>query len=444
MIRAVLSYASMKERYTVTIEKLIFGGQGLARLGDVGNPRFNGKTVFVWNALPGEVLEIDIVKNKKTYLEAIAVNILEPSSERIAPKEGHFLSTSPWQILSFDREQYWKKAIAAETYSKIGDLILNDTSLDIATNNITDGYRNKMEFSFAEKDGVISLGFFERGGRERFAVEQSSLAMPAINEVAAHILAWVRDMQIPLRSLKTLIVRANTKGETIAALFIKDKILFDVYPSLIENQRGFQLYYSTHKSPAAVPTELLYTFGKNTLRQDILGTALEYGIFSFFQINPPLFEMALKDMAAFLDPKKPLLDFYAGVGAISLPIAMNREETILVESNKDAATFAQKNIVLNKTPHAAVYDMPAEHMTDVIESTKQIILDPPRAGLHVSVIQKLLSVKPERILYLSCNLSTQARDIKMLSEQYKPVFMKLYNFFPRTPHIEGLVVLEKI
>ncbi|OIO19145.1 MAG: hypothetical protein AUJ37_03705 [Candidatus Magasanikbacteria bacterium CG1_02_41_34] len=434
----------MKERYTVTIEKLIFGGQGLARLGDVGNPRFNGKTVFVWNALPGEVLEIDIVKNKKTYLEAIAVNILEPSPERITPKEDHFLSTSPWQIISFDREQYWKKAIAAETYSKIGDLILNDTSLDITTDGNTGGYRNKMEFSFTEEHGKIHLAFFERGGKERFVVEQSSLAMPVINTVSTHILDWIRDKHIPLRSLKTLIVRANTAGETIAALFIKDKLTFETYPALLEKQRGFQLYYSTHKSPAAVPTKLLYTVGKNTLTQDILGTSLAYGIFSFFQINPPIFEMALKDMAAFLDPKKPLLDFYAGVGAISLPIAMNREETILVESNKDAAAFARENIALNHTPHAEVYDMPAEHMTDVIDSNKQIILDPPRAGLHVSVIQKLLSTKPERIIYLSCNLSTQARDMKMLSEHYKPMFFKLYNFFPRTPHIEGLVVLEKV
>ena len=301
-----------------------------------------------------------------------------------------------------------------------------------------------MEFSFAEKDGVISLGFFERGGRERFAVERSSLAMPVINDVAAHILAWVRDMKIPLRSLKTLIVRANTNGETIAALFIKDKMLFDSYPSLFEKQLGFQLYYSTHKSPAAVPTELLYTKGTDTLTQEILGTKLEYGIFSFFQINPPVFEMALKDIAAFLDPKKPLLDFYAGVGAISLPLAMNREHTVLVESNTEAAAFAEKNIHSNDIKQATVHALPAERMTEIITGKEQLILDPPRAGLHPDVVKKLLAAAPEKIVYLSCDLATQARDMKMLSEKYQPVFMKLYNFFPRTPHIEGLIVLEKM
>ncbi|PIR76248.1 MAG: hypothetical protein COU32_03185 [Candidatus Magasanikbacteria bacterium CG10_big_fil_rev_8_21_14_0_10_42_10] len=455
----------MKDRYTVTIEKLVFGGQGLTRLGDVGNPRFNGKTVFVWNALPQEMLEIEIIKNKKTYLEAVAVTIIKPSPERTTPKETYFLSTSPWQILSPERENYWKKAIAAETYSKIGDLILSANSLDIASDGVDYGYRNKMEFTFTSpylalrttthgKDHLalppppntepISLAFFERGGKTRFAVTSSALSMPHITNTSQYILKWINEQQIPIRSLKSLIVRGTSDGKTIAALFIKDKLTFDTYPTLHENMVGFQLYYSTHKSPAAVPTELLYTIGQDELQQNILGTPLTFGALSFFQINPPLFEMALKDMAAFLDPKKPLIDFYAGVGAISLPLAMNREKTILVESNEEATYYAQKNIDLNKIPNAVVHCMPAEKMVDAITAERQIILDPPRAGLHVSVIQRLLAVKPERIIYLSCNLSTQARDMKMLSEHYKPIFFKLYNFFPRTPHIEGLVVLEKV
>ncbi len=454
----------MQQLYPVTIEKLIFGGQGLARFGDVGNRHYDGKTVFVWNALPGEEVEVEVIKKKSSYIEAIAVNILKRSPERVEPKEENFLSTSAWQILTPERENYWKRAIAAETYSKIGDLILSADSLDIGYNGIDFGYRNKIEFSFtspyvearntataterkkfppAPSDDPISLAFFMRGGKTRYKVDESTLALPVINKAATHILAWINKHHIPMRSLKSLILRANTDGKAIAALFIKDKLTFDDYPELTENIVGFQLYFSTHKSPASVPTKLLYAAGQNYLIQNILGTKLKFGVLSFFQINPPVFEMALKDIAAFLDPKKPLIDFYAGVGAISLPLAMNRDETILVESNVDATYYAKENIALNALQNIEAHCVPTEHMLDVISKDRQLVLDPPRAGLHESVVNKLLTVQPERIIYLSCNLSTQARDMKRLSSAYKPVFLKLYNFFPRTPHIEGLVVLER-
>jgi 23S rRNA (uracil1939-C5)-methyltransferase len=455
----------MDEHYTVTIEKLVFGGQGLARLGDVGNIHYDNKTVFVWNALPGEEVEVEIIKNKKTYLEAIAINVLKPSPERIEPTTKNFLSTSSWQILSSERENYWKRAIAAETYSKIGDLILSANSFEIGYNDIDYGYRNKMEFCFtseyldermaksfkerkamqpARKDDPISLAFFRRGGKTKFAVNDAPLATPAMNEVAQQILFWINKHHIPIRSLKSLITRTNTEGQVIAALFIKDKLSFDYFPELTEHFVGFQLYYSTHKSPASVPTELIFSEGQDYLIQNILGTKLKFGLLSFFQINPPVFEMALKDIAAFIDPKKPLIDFYAGVGAISLPLAMNRDETILVESNEEAMEYAKENIAINKIQNAESHCMPTEQMLDIITTDRQIILDPPRAGLHESVVNKLLVTKPERIIYLSCNLSTQARDMKRLSELYKPIFIKLYNFFPRTPHIEGLVMLERL
>jgi len=456
---------TMKKRYTVHIEKLVFGGQGLTRLGDVGDRHFNNKIVFVWNALPGEEVEIDIIKNKKTYLEAIAVNILKPSQERMKPNDVSFLSTSAWQILTPERENYWKRAIAAETYSKIGDLILSPDMLDIGYDGNDFGYRNKVEFTFcspyfferntlttenrismrpAPADDTISLAFFERGGRIRFAVKSSFLSAKSINTTAQYILSWINTVHIPIRSLKSLIVRTNTAGQTISAVFLKDALSFDTYPKCTDSLVGFQLYYSTHKSPASVPTSLLYSTGQDFLIQDILGTKLKFGMLSFFQINRQVFEMALKDIAAFLDPKKPLVDFYAGVGAISLPLAMNREETILVESNEEAVAYAKENIALNNIEHVVAHCMPAEQMLDVITSDRQIILDPPRAGLHEDVTNKLLAVRPERIIYLSCNLSTQARDMKRLSEVYTPIFLKLYNFFPRTPHIEGLVVLERM
>jgi 23S rRNA (uracil1939-C5)-methyltransferase len=432
----------------VTIEKLVFGGQGLARLED-------GQVVFVWNALPGEEVEIEIIKKKKGIIEAVATKIIKASPERVEPREKLFLSSSPWQMMAEDREDYYKQAIAVEQYGKIGGLILsgNPPKIDSVDNHY--GYRNKIEFSFAPVDPnqdyqnspeyePVSLAFFERGQHVKSPVEGAELAEPIINELGKKILDWVNEKKIPMRSLKSLIIRSNGAKQGIAAIFLKDKLKFDSYPELSENFLGFQVYFSTHKSPASVPTELLYADGQDYLIADIKGTKLKFGLLSFFQINIPIFEKALDDISAFLPPKQPVIDFYAGVGAISLPLSYNREETIIVDSNKEAIEYAEENVSLNELQNCKATCLPAEEMTDVITKDKVLIVDPPRAGMHPKVISRILIRKPPRIIYLSCNIATQARDIKYLEEEYKITFMKLYNFFPRTPHIEGLVVLDRI
>ncbi|MBT3817621.1 MAG: class I SAM-dependent RNA methyltransferase [Candidatus Magasanikbacteria bacterium] len=428
----------MKPTFRVTIEKLIFGGQGLARLED-------GRVAFVWNALPGEEVDIEIIKKKDDYVEAIAKNIIKRAEERVEPEEESFLSTSPWQILDPEKEDHWKKEIAMETYNKIGDVSLQADDINIVSDDRKYGYRNKMGFSFTEKeDGTISLAFFKRRSKDKFPVDGSVLASKEINDVAKDILAWIHEKQIPLRSLKSLIIRSNMAGEVIAGLFIKDKLPFSDYPELTNTLKGFTLYYSTHKSPASVPTKLLYSNGVEELTEDILGVTAHYGLFSFFQINQPLFNLALKDIAAFVDPQIPLVDYYSGVGSIGLPLSQNGRNCVCIDSDKEAIAFAKKNIAENNLDACEAHCAPAEQLTKYIDKDHMIIVDPPRAGLHKDMIKTLLMRQPPRIIYLSCNLSTQARDMRMLSEVYRPVFFKLYNFFPRTPHIEGLIVLEKV
>ena len=418
------------------IEKIVNGGQGLAHENDL--------TVFAWNALPGEEVEVEYLSKRKGIAEAVATKILSASPDRIEPKEPFFLSSSPWQIVKPEAEDVLKQTIAVEIYGRNGGLILQAEPPKIISDSANAfGYRNKIEFSFCEQDGQMSLAFFGRGTKIRHAVSGSLLAEPVINEVAARILQWVNEVKIPLRSLKSLIIRSNGADQAIAALFIKDKLEFTRFPSTDVKLLGFHLYYSTHKSPASVPTALLHSEGQDYLVADILGTKLKFGLLSFFQINIPIFTQAVKDIAAFIGPDQPVLDFYSGVGAISLPLAKNRPRTILVESNEEAAQYAKENIALNNITNAEVHCLPAEKMTEIIDSESTVIVDPPRAGLHDKVTLQLLNKLPPKIVYLACDLATQARDVQRLSEAYHPVFIKLYNFFPRTPHIEGLVVLER-
>lgn len=415
----------------VKIEKLVFGGAGLGHIDD-------GRVIFVWNALPGEEVEFELIKKEKTHWEGVATKILKVSPARLEPKEPHFLSCSPWQIMTQEEENKWKIEMAKEMYKKLSNLEIE--KLEIVGDENIWGYRNKMEYSFVESDGTIGLSFFGRGTKTRQLIEPCELANSEINRVAKLILAWINKHKIPMRSLKAMILRSNLQNQVIATLFIKDKLEFKDFPVLDKSFIGFQLFYSTHKSPASVPTALLYKVGQDYLVESVLGAPLKYGIFSFFQINVPVFEMALVDIGKFLDKDKSVIDFYSGVGSICLSLYNMYKSAVLVDNCEEAIEYAGENIWGRGNVQARC--MPAERVTELIESDKILIVDPPRAGLHEKVIERILEQKPARVIYLSCNLSTQARDIKSLSETYKAVFTKLYNFFPRTPHVEGLVVLE--
>ncbi|HOX61015.1 MAG TPA: hypothetical protein PLV72_03360 [Candidatus Magasanikbacteria bacterium] len=429
--------------YKIKIDKLVFGGQGLGKIIDEGPQK--GQIVFVWNALPGEVVEADVIKKKKTYIEAVARKILTVSSDRIEAQEEHFHSCSPWQIITSEREREWKAEMTRETYERLADLPV--AKIDLVDLGIEYGYRNKMEYSFAEEEegGRITFGFFERGGRFALAIgdEGCVLADPAINVTAKKVLEWVREQKITKRSLKSLVVRANRVGETVAALFIKDKMEFEDLPELDEKWRGFQVYYSTHMSPSSVPTELLYGIGQDFLDETILGVKMKYGLLSFFQISPVIFEEALKDITKEIPKNADILDFYSGVGAISLPLHDQVRSAVLVDNSEEGIQYANENIMALGAKKYRAECVPAERITDLITPKKFLILDPPRVGLHSDVVRAIMTDGPETIAYLSCNIATQARDIKLLAEKYHVEKLRAYNFFPRTPHVEGLVILKR-
>jgi 23S rRNA (uracil1939-C5)-methyltransferase len=423
--------------YEVTIGSLVFGGQAIGTLPD-------GKKVFVWNALPGEQVQVELTKNKKDYAEGIAVEILEASPHRMIPKEESYLSTAPWQIMDYAYENECKVALAKQVYKKIGNIEVDELPI-YGDDTQLYGYRNKIEFSFWQEteDDEINLAFFQRGSKWKIEVTESLLADAAINDTAQHILAWIREQGIPVRSLKSLIIRTDHK-QTIAALFIKDELEFTTFPDLTDTLVGFKLYYSTHKSPASVPTKLLYESGQDFLTANINGTDLRFGLLSFFQVNIPLFESALDHIAKQIPSGTPLIDMYAGVGAIGLPLSSHVPHVTCIESNEEAVAYCQDNIRINNIDNAEVVLAPAEQVLDYITPNETVILDPPRAGLHPDLVHHLLWALPERIVYMSCNLSTQARDLQLLSESYTIDSLELFNFFPRTPHIEGLAILSKI
>ena len=425
------------------MERIVGGGQAIGTLDD-------GRKAFVWGGLPKELVTIRVTKKKSHFVEGIVTEIIEKSPERITPQdENSYLSTSPWQIMPMSSEQSYKTLLIEEAF------LLHNITLPEKIKVFSDGvefnYRNKVEFSwFGDKTDddekeTLDLAFFKRGGKGKVIVDGTSLAHPSINKLAIEIRDLLQTKPIVARQLKTLLIRSDQQGNTVWQLYVKDKVenLISDDEAKLLSAAGGEIIYSDPKSPASRITERLNKFGDTTLSDTILGVAFNYACEGFFQVNIPVYEKALSDMKAWINCNEKLLtlDLYSGVGTIGLTIG--GDDVTLVEINEHAVAEMQRNITKLNRPNAKAILAPSEKSLEYITDEQIVIVDPPRAGLHADVTNRLLETEPPRIIYLSCNPVTQARDVSLLQEKYEIAHHQGYNFFPRTPHIEHLVVLNK-
>ena len=382
----------------IKIEKLIPGGMALSALPD-------GKKIFLWNALPGEeVTDYEVTKNKSHFIEAIAKEIKNPSPHRCAPKDPCFLSTSPWQIMDYQYELEQKQALIVEIFRSQQISILEP---EIITDYKDYFYRNKMEYAlyWDHAKNQISLAFHARGSHRKIPIEHSSIERPEIFKRAIEIVEELNRNHDEARKYQSLLLRCDQNGKVSGGLYEKHQ----PHPNF------------------------------DNLTDTILGNAYSYSPNGFFQINLPVYEMALLEIKKHIKTDK-VLDLYAGVGTIGLSVAKDKNLT-LVECNKFAYTELEKNSDGKKTILAN-----SEGTLNYITPDTTVIIDPPRAGCDAKLLNRFIEITPPTIIYLSCNPATQARDVKILldSKKYQIKSYTPFNFFPRTPHLENLIILEKI
>jgi 23S rRNA (uracil1939-C5)-methyltransferase len=420
---------------TLTLDKIVGGGQALGTLDD-------GRKAFVWGALPGETVTIDVTKKKSKFVEGVVNEIHVSSPNRVKPVDrDSYLSTSPWQIMTFDSEQHYKAALIEEAF-ELHDIVLPNP-IEVYSDGVEYGYRNKVEFSWwgDATDGVetLDLAFFRRGTKGKIPVMGTSLARPEINTLAQAIRDLLHTKGVSGRSLKTLLIRCNRQGDCIWQLYVKDEIdVITKHDAEKLPAKGGELIFSDPRSPASRITKRLAQFGDTVLTDTIRATPFRYATEGFFQVNVPVYEQSLQDMSQWLEGK-PVVDMYSGVGTIGITIG--GPDAILVEVDENAVREMKRNIAELGMQAQAIL-APSEKALEYITSDRTIIVDPPRAGLHADVVNKLLESKPSRIIYLSCNPVTQARDVALLGDIYGIRYHRGYNFFPRTPHIEHLVILD--
>lgn len=423
----------------VTLNAIVGGGQAIGTLEE-------GRKLFVWGGLPDEMVVAQLTKKKSNYAEGFVTQVLTSSPDRIEPQDPEsFLSTSPWQIMTFAAEQRYKAALIEEAF-ELHDIVLPNP-IEVYSDGRELRYRNKVEFSWygetdeATGEETLDLAFFRRGSKGKVRITDSALLPEVIVKLAHAIKEHLQNNGVSARALKTLLIRSDAQGNCVWQLYVKDRdfSVLDSFNVATFTAQGGEIIYSNPQSPASVITERLYETGDIVLTDTILGVPFRYATEGFFQINLPVYEQALKDMQQWVPKDIPVVDMYSGVGSIGLTIG--GDNVTLVELNEHAVREMERNIAalgLNATPVLAASENALEHIT----GDKTIILDPPRAGLHEAVVAKLLEEKPARIIYLSCNPVTQARDIARLAGAYGIKAHKGYNFFPRTPHIENLVVLD--
>jgi tRNA/tmRNA/rRNA uracil-C5-methylase (TrmA/RlmC/RlmD family) len=380
---------------------MVPGGQALGVLAD-------GRKVFVWGGLAGETVEVEVYKVKRSYAEAAVVAVMEASAQRVEARDECYLATSPWQVVDFEYENELKNELVREAFAQAG--VVLDEKTAMGTDGREYGYRNKMEYSlwYDLEARKIMLAFHQRGTHRKMPIERSSLERPEIWAEAERVVAELNARGEEARKFQSLVVRCNQAGEVSSALFENGK-----------------------------PRPKM-----RNLTDRVLGREFSYSPNGFFQINLPVYEMVLGEIREWLGDTQHVVDLYAGVGTIGLTVAGERE-LVLVEVDARAFSEMERNIPAGARGVTAVCAK-SEAVLDYITAGATVIVDPPRAGLDERVVARILEVLPPRVIYLSCNPSTQARDVARMMSGYRIVYQRGFNFFPRTPHIENLVVLERI
>ncbi|HEX7245815.1 MAG TPA: 23S rRNA (uracil(1939)-C(5))-methyltransferase RlmD [Solirubrobacterales bacterium] len=431
------------EQLEAEVESLAFGGRGVARL--------EGQVVFIAGALPGDRVRAEITKAKRRFAEARAVELLRPSEERVAEScvhEGEPCPGAPWQGLPYERQLEEKSRQVEEALRRIGGL--DGFELEPIEPAIERWrYRNKLEYSFGERDGEPILGFHARGRWDLVVdVDDCMLASERGNAARNEVRAWARAESVPAYDararqgvLRNLVVREGwrtgqiqTRLVTSAARFPKPPV--DLHTAIEGDSGGTD-----------GPTGVL---GEERLREELSGLRLEMSHGAFFQTNTEMAERlyAVGGEYAGLSGDERVFDLYCGIGTIGLTMAARAGEVWGLEIVPEAIADAERNAEANRIENARFLAASARTgVRPLIEKAGKpdvVVIDPPRAGLSQKIVRRVLECEAKRVVYVSCNPTTLAPNAaQMVEAGYTLKRVRPVDMFPQTPHIECVALLER-
>ena len=445
--------------------------------------KVDGLVVFITGAVPGDTADLRITKKKSSYAEAEAIRINIPGPDRVEPVCAHFGTCGgcKWQDLRYEKQLEYKQQQVVDNLVRLGGLELPSIAPILASPRVTH-YRNKLEFAgsahrwfthaelrtLGEITDRTALGFHIPGRFDKVMhVDTCHLQPEPSNSIRLFIHERARALGLPYYAirentggLRTVLIRTTTTGETMTLVSFGQ-----------EDARNEQLLAAVHERFPDI-TSLLWTI--NTKKNDTIWdldirvfhgkdhitealpdpglTDLRFriGAKSFFQTNPEQMRamyVEARDQAGLTGHER-VYDLYCGAGTISLFAARHCKEVIGAEIVPEAVADARMNAELNGIRNVRFEAGDLRHLLDAsfIERNGEpdvLITDPPRAGMHEDVVARILEMAPPRIVYVSCNPATQARDLAMLKDRYRISHVRPVDMFPHTYHVENIVRLDR-
>jgi 23S rRNA (uracil1939-C5)-methyltransferase len=428
----------------LVVESLAQGGRGVAR-------RDDGFVVFVAGGLPGDRVRVRISRSKRGYAEATTVELIEPSAERIADAcvhDGEPCPGAPWQGLPYERQLEHKAAQVDEALRRLGGL--DGFDLDQIVPAVAEWrYRNKLEYSFGDRDGDAILGFHRRGSwSEVVDVDDCHLASEANNDARNAVREWARGNALPAYDqrdergvLRNLVVREGIRTGQIQTRLVTTPAEFPRPPVDL---------HTVIDGPAGGTDGPTGVLGEEHLEEELGGLRFRISHAAFFQTNTEMAERlyAIAGERAALTGSERLFDLYCGIGTIGLSLARSAGEVWGVEAVPEAVADAERNARRNGIENARFVAADARlGLRPLLEEAGNpdvVVVDPPRAGLSKKVVKRLIECEAPRIVYVSCNPTTLAPNAAQLTEAgYSLRRVTPVDMFPQTPHIECVALLER-
>ena len=461
------------QKLEIEIEKIVFGGEGLGRI--------NGFAVFVPMSVPGDKLEIDIISVKKSYARGLITRIIEPSKDRIedlSKVSFEDFDGCDFGMLKYEKQLEYKDKMLEEVLTKISGIDLENVQFGkIIGSDEKVNYRNKTAEPFFKKDGIIQTGFYSRKSHNVFLAKESLLKSEIAKMIIDKFLQKVNSFSGTKKEfkvfneinntgfLKQIMVRNNEKNEVMIIVIVNknsqynqlSKVLEEMYD---ENECIKSVYISVKtEQNNVILGKNVHLFGSQYLEEEMEGLKFKIYPNSFFQINKKqalkLYDTAIEFLNEEKNNKnngkiyeKTVIDAFSGTGTIAMMLSKNIKKVIGIESVESSTLAAKLTSYENSIQNVEFVNGKVEKELPKIlkrENIGAIVFDPPRRGVEEIALKSVIKNKIEKIVYISCNPATFARDVKILTENgYVLKKITPVDMFPQTAHIEVVGLLEKL
>ena len=435
------------------IEDFTEEGEGVARI--------EGRVVFVKGGVPGDTCEIRILKTEKRLAYAKLERIITPSPARISPDCPHFPACGGCRFrhVDYDAELEYKVKHVTDCLARIGGITLEPEKIIGAAR--VEGYRNKVQYPVAKSGGRMVYGFFRAGTREVIPASRCMIQPAETDALAGAVVSLASKHGIPAYDpvsgsgcLRHICIRQARDGGLLLCLVTTGRDIPRLNALVKEirlshpNLRGISQNINGKNTNVIFGRETINLWGSPTLRDEVAGVICDLSPVSFFQVNRKQAGRLYAKAGEYAGKGRLLLDLYCGTGTIGLSMAENFERVLGIEIVPEAIENARANALLNGRVNAeficgdAAVEMDRLGFAD--SRPDVVVVDPPRKGLSPEIIPKIAALEPDRVVYVSCNPATLARDLKLFSaEGYAPKRLSVVDMFPRTVHVEAVVLLTR-